>query len=423
MKKDILVPRLRTDLEVVPTSYRGEKGLLVRDFLGLIENPIILQGDALNLVGLIDGKKTIRDLQVELVRLRKGVLFDTDNLEKLLQELDSACLLQSTLFLEKREKLINDYARLGVREAVLADRGYPGDRKGLQLYLDSILETAEEAREIGREKICALVAPHIDLEVGKRIYARAYRAIKGMKPRTIFLLGTGHYLSESYYSLTEKDFQTPLGLVKTDRKIVRELKEQGSRAVSSSDIYHRKEHSLEFQILFLQHLFGTSFSLVPILCGSFSRKLGGAAKLSQLTDVAGFLNSLKIWREKSPQPSLFIVGADFSHIGLKFGHSEIATSLLLEARKHDLALIEALCRCDGEAFWAESRRVQDRYNVCGFSALASLLEVISASRGHLLDYEFWREDPTRSAVSFAALAFTIEDSAKPSQKRIKRDKA
>ena len=77
------------------------------------------------------------------------------------------------------------------------------------------------------------------------------------------------------------------------------------------------------------------------------------------------------------------------------------------AREHDQALLEALCRNDVGAFWAESRRVEDRFHVCGFSALACLLEILPPCHGTILHYDIWHEEATRSAVSFAALAFEV----------------
>jgi predicted class III extradiol MEMO1 family dioxygenase len=99
---------------------------------------------------------------------------------------------------------------------------------------------------------------------------------------------------------------------------------------------------------------------------------------------------------------------DFSHIGPKFGHRERAASVLLQAKKHDHALIGALAASDGRAFWEESRKIQDRYNVCGFSTLASLLDAFPEVKGRLVDYEFWREEATQSAVSYAAIVLTAE---------------
>jgi AmmeMemoRadiSam system protein B len=397
------VPRLRQDLEIIPTSYQGERAFLVRDYLGLIQDPVILQGDTLNLLGLLDGKRTVRDIQVELVRLRRGGLVDSASIEKMIQELDSATLLHSPRYETQKEKILAEYARLAVREPSHAGASYPAEPDRLQDYLHSILEKAGEDKTIPPGlHLRALIAPHIDLEVGQRVYGRAYRAIQGMKPRRVVLLGTGHSLDDGVFALTKKDFLTPLGRVETDGRAVRRLREAGGNHCSASDIAHRREHSLEFELLFLQHAFGSSFSLVPVLCGSLSRELGRVCRPAEIPGVGRILTELRSYWEEDPAGTLLVAGVDFSHIGPKFGHRERATSLLLEARSHDLALIKALTAGDVRAFWAESRRVQDRFNVCGFSAMAFLLEIFPEARGLLLDYEFWMEESTQSAVSFAA---------------------
>lgn len=401
-QRDPVFP-IRTDIEVIPTSHQGQKALIIRDNLGLIRQPILLQGDALSVASLIDGKRTVRDLQLELIRARRGILIALEKVEKIVAELDAAFLLQSQLYEQEKERLIQEYARLETREASHAGHSYPASEPELRRYLDSILESTtgpEGKRPL--PDIIGLVAPHIDLEVGKRVYARAYRAIRHLQPRRVFLLGTGHGLDEGLFCLTEKRFQTPLGRVETDRLTVQKLRAAGGEAISRSDIYHRREHSLEFQVLFLQHLFGASFVIVPILCGSFAAGLRQAARPSQLKGAAGFLAELRRSWEEDRDGSLFVAGVDFSHVGPKFGHRERATSMMIEAREHDQKLLQALTAGDVEAFWAESRRAKDRYNVCGFSTLASLLEVFPGARGQVLDYEFWQEEATQSAVSFAA---------------------
>jgi AmmeMemoRadiSam system protein B len=106
---------------------------------------------------------------------------------------------------------------------------------------------------------------------------------------------------------------------------------------------------------------------------------------------------------------LIIAGVDFSHIGLKFGHSYPAVSLLKEAKSHDHRLIEAVCRGDVCGFWEEVRLVRDKNNICGFSAIAVLLELLQPAKGCLLGYDFWQEEATHSAVSFAAMALRREN--------------
>ena len=101
-----------------------------------------------------------------------------------------------------------------------------------------------------------------------------------------------------------------------------------------------------------------------------------------------------------------MAGIDFSHVGLKFGHDAPAAYLTGQSEAHDKSLLKHICAQDTDHFWEESIRVTDQFNVCGFSALACLLEVLPPSKGQLLDYQIWHEDATRSAVSFAAVVFT-----------------
>ncbi len=157
-------------------------------------------------------------------------------------------------------------------------------------------------------------------------------------------------------------------------------------------------------MLFCQHLFKNPFSLLPILCGSFHEFLDRASRPSEIPGVSEFLSILRQCIESEPE-TLVIAGVDFSHIGLKFGHGVSASALMAEAREHDRALLSALGSGSAIRFWKETRRVEDRFHVCGFSAMACLLELFDAV-GHTLDYEFWEEDSTQSAVSFAAVLMT-----------------
>lgn len=400
------IPKLRTDLQITSGYSEGKRAVVIKDSLGLIQEPVILEGEILSFLSFIDGKRSLRDIQYELIRLKRGVLISLDEVEKLIVRFDDAFLLESERYYREKERIIAEYSLLDVRSASHAGLSYPDSAEELTGYLDSIMDSEEESSPVlDRKKIGALVSPHIDFEAGKRIYAKAYQVLKQSSPKEIILLGTGHSLNDCFFSVCEKDFETPLGRIKTNRDSVRKLKEAGGSAVSPNDIAHRTEHSLEFQLIFLQHLFGSDFSLVPILCGSFTKELERVSKPSDISEVNNFLEILEYSLEDFRTKTIVVSGVDFSHIGPKFGHAEQASSLGYESEKHDKLLIKALCERDVEAFWAESRRVLDRFNVCGFSTLACLLEILPRSYGHLLDYEIWREEPTQSAVSFAAIAF------------------
>ncbi len=403
------IPALRTDIEVIPTVHDGQQALLFKDSLGLIEEPFILFGDILQFISLIDGQRSIRDIQLDLIRMRQGIFVSAEEVDKVIAELDALYLLASERYHQQKEKLLSSYALLQTREPFHAGRSYPKEPEKLRTFLESFFcDPMNPISSIQGKKISGLIAPHIDLKIGKRVYTKAYRAIRDHPPKRVLLLGTGHYLGESLLSLTEKDYETPLGRIRTDEDWVRELRRAGAKIVSSDDLAHRSEHSIEFQLLFLQHLFGTDFLLLPVLCGSFQKYLRQANRPRDIPGLEPILETLKTWSDET-EGGLIVAGVDFSHIGLKFGHNQRASALLMEAKRHDKLLLDALCRGSVQEFWSESQRADDAYNVCGFSCLACLLEILPECQGYLLDYDFWEEEATQSAVSFAAVVMAEEE--------------
>lgn len=405
-----MVPRLRTDIEIIPTFYQGEKVFLIKDLLGLIPQPVLLRGAALQVIGLIDGMRSIQDIQAELMRFQGGVFVRSEDVEEMISQLDKVFLIDSKNYRQEKKRIVKEYIQCHTREACLAGRAYPDEPDELTRYIQSILDAENgQPAVLERKQISAVIAPHIDLDVGKKVYAKAYQVMRGLSPEKVLLLGTGHNLSESYFSLTTKDFVTPLGRVKTDRDEVERLKEKCSpEIIAPHDIDHKNEHSLEFQILFLQHIFGDGFQLMPVLCGSLHKVLHRFSKPGEIPGMSDFISGLRLFLGDREDSALIVAGVDFSHIGPKFGHREPATSLLLEAKEHDRSLLDAICRGDVTTFWSEAQRENNKYNVCGLSALALLLELLSGRTGYVLGYDFWMEEATQSAVSYAALAFPLE---------------
>ncbi|MBN1625585.1 MAG: AmmeMemoRadiSam system protein B, partial [Deltaproteobacteria bacterium] len=170
---------------------------------------------------------------------------------------------------------------------------------------------------------------------------------------------------------------------------------------------HRSEHSIEFQTLFLGHILKKdSFAIVPILCGSLHASLPEYSRGAYLAKAGPFLKELGEIVNEPEKNTLLMAGVDFSHIGPKFGHEMPAEYLENQSEGHDRRLLKYLSVLDADCFWEESIKVNDRFNVCGFSALACLLEVIPLCRGEVLDYQVWHEEATRSAVGFAGVVFT-----------------
>jgi AmmeMemoRadiSam system protein B len=244
----------------------------------------------------------------------------------------------------------------------------------------------------------------VDIQKGWPLYGAAYRLLRNRMPDLdrILVLGTGHTMKDGLLCPTSKHTLTPLGRASTDLDFVKGLR--GPDGDGGRDFPHRGEHSIEFQVIFLQHVYAEQLApLVPVLCGSVEAHLGSAHRPSDLPGVGGALERM---RDALADRSLAVAGVDLSHVGPKFGDGEPSSSILPDALEHETALIDALERADVEAFWSEARRVSDRHHVCGLTALGFLLEILPpGARGVLLGRDVMREHDTSSAVGFASLAF------------------
>jgi AmmeMemoRadiSam system protein B len=159
--------------------------------------------------------------------------------------------------------------------------------------------------------------------------------------------------------------------------------------------------------MFLQYVLNNpGLNIVPILCGSFKSAPDGYGRPLEVPCVGELLAKLKGIIQREKRRCLIVAGVDFSHVGLKFGDECSGRTLAPDATEHDKALIDRLCAGDVSGFWQESRRVKDTFKVCGFAPMASMLELLPASKGRFLDYDVTYEDATYSAVSYAAVAFT-----------------
>jgi AmmeMemoRadiSam system protein B len=398
-------PRLRMDLEFFPIQHGDEQLILIRDSLGLVEEGKAVPLPLYEVMAQLDGTNTVRDIQMLLMRQKGGILVGTDVVEQLLAHLDDLYLLNTQRYEQARHKIIAEFASKKVRPCSHCGQSYPGSAADLKSRLDEILNSQSlETKPNGR--VAALIAPHIDLSVGSRVYGSAYQCLKHSSPSRVVVLGVGHQMIGDLFCLTKKDFQTPLGVVKNDLETVQKLWNAGHSIVSGSDFSHKAEHSIEFQIIFLQHLLPqNSFTIIPILCGPIKPFLPEYTRKTYLKKAHPFLTVLSEILDKEDKETLLVAGVDFSHIGPKFGHDREATYFADHSEIHDQILLRAVSEGDADAFWEESRRVEDKFNVCGFSAMACLLEVLPPSKGKVLDYHIWHEQPTRSAVSFGAVVF------------------
>jgi AmmeMemoRadiSam system protein B len=395
-----MVPKLRQDLDVCPVPQSAGGGVLISDPFAPSESPVQLSAGAAALLPLLDGKRSITDLQLAATRLQGGLLVTQASISGFIHNLSERLLLDDEPFRRKRQALLDQWNALTERPPAHAGRGYPQDPTELGVFVDDLLVCPTTPPTPAP---WAIIAPHADMRSAGGTYAAAYSLLPDEPPARVVLLGTGHRLEGNLFSLTMKDYLTPLGRSPCDRASIASLRAAGGDAVADDDWAHRGEHSLEYQCLVLQRRWGDRHPpCVPILCGSLHHLMKESAAPHAKPEVRVFLDSLA-GIARAPD-ALVIAGVDLSHVGPRFGHAHDAHSMLRAAREHDERLLDHLFNRDPDAMWRETLSVQDRFNVCGLSALLWLTCIAPRVDGELLCYHVWRQPPYASAVTMAAAA-------------------
>jgi AmmeMemoRadiSam system protein B len=173
------------------------------------------------------------------------------------------------------------------------------------------------------------------------------------------------------------------------------------------DYCHAVEHSVEFQIVFLQHLYGPSVRVLPILCGPFVKSIYEGGMPEDNDAVARFFDALGNLGHRESSRLLWVLGVDMAHIGQRYGDPLRATANLgemLAIQDRDLKRIERIRAGDINGYWSLVQDGHDDLRWCGASPIYTFMKAMPSARSELLDYHQWQIDPA-SVVSFAALRF------------------
>ena len=404
--KKIASPKIRIDLE--PFQYNDQNGNIyvsLKDPLQLSDNRILIPQDLFYLVQYFDGQHSINELRETYSSKFKKELQVT-RLAKLIKKLDQSFLLDNDRSLAKTRQIRRKFAEQKVRTAACAGSSYPESPAEFEATMRQLLLQAGNdvaIRDTVKNKsIKAIIAPHIDPRLGGHVYASTYQALLAANQADIYvILGISHQPTKNLFALTKKDFQTPVGLVQTETEFVEKLLEKNKIDYLEDELVHRDEHSIEFQTLFLKHSLETDFRIVPILA-SFSHIRSGV----ESEQLADFIHSLKSTALEYPRSVCIIASVDFAHIGPLYGDAvEPDPFLLSKVEQFDKSILEALDRRNVDDFERLFSNSSNKYNICGYPALRTLLEVTPYSQTHLINYDNAIMDDHRSTVTFAGMIF------------------
>ncbi|MCX8160512.1 MAG: AmmeMemoRadiSam system protein B [Candidatus Saccharicenans sp.] len=255
---------------------------------------------------------------------------------------------------------------------------YPDDPDLLKNTIQSFIRDVEK-----KIKAVGVVAPHAGYEYSGPVAGMVYSAVE--IPENIIILSPAHHRISSLFALFDRgSWLTPLGEAKIEPRLA-DLVAEETDLISRDPEAHRKEHSIEVQVPFLQY-FRPDVSIVPIMVSYQA----GWPELSQLG------RALAEAVKKFGQQALLVASTDMSHYVSK----KVAEELDFKA----ISFIEKL---DPEGLV----RVVTSFGIsmCGFQPTAAMLaaaRVLGAREGRLISYQTSgeRTGDYREVVGYAGLA-------------------
>jgi MEMO1 family protein len=394
------------DLDFIPSSSPEQPGLIIRDPYRYSDAVLVVPPALVQFLEFFDGERTEADLRETLFRV-SGRLDLGQIAEQLATALNSAGFLENGAFEAMRDGRRAAFAALPVREAVHAGASYPDNSVEVREGLEAFMRAAPEAAERDG-KLLGIAAPHVSFEGGWRCYASAYGLLRPEhRERTFVILATSHYGEPETFGLTRKSFATPLGKAQADTGLVDWLEANGGPAVRMEDYCHSFEHTVEFQVLFLQHMMGPGVRVLPILCGSYAHSLINGGAPEDDDGVRRFLDALAEMREREGNRLLWVLGVDMAHMGARYGDQFAARAgegAMEEVAARDSERLERINAGDAAGFWETLRPNHDDLKWCGASSFYTFLKAAPEARGRTLLYEQWNIDE-QSVVSFAGMEF------------------
>ena len=403
------LPRLRMNLDFMPSPAPDQPGLFIRDPYHFSDAMLIVPPPLVECLECFDGTQTHLDLRSALVRIT-GDLEVGDLAVHLVEALSSAGFLEDEAFAQMEAARKRAFAEDPIREPSHAGSAYPADPAEMR---DTLAEYMADAPAPTSDNLFAIAAPHVSPQGGWQSYRAAYGMLRPEhKDRTFVILATSHYGEPEKFGLTRKTFRTPLGDAPTDTALVDWLEKRGGPAIEMEDYCHSFEHTVELQVIFLQHLLGANVKILPVLVGQFARSLYQGGDPEDDDGVKAFFEAMGELREREGDRLFWVMGVDMAHMGARYQDRFPALAgegRMQEVDARDRARIERINACDGPGFWDLVKQDQDPLKWCGSAPFYTFLKTAGKARGELLKYEQWNIDE-QSVVSFAGMGFRREGS-------------
>ena len=380
------LPAFRVDVQISTYQEGAEQYLVLHDPFGIAEGPIMLHADMVDILSVCDGETTISDLAASA-----GVDVDGPEIMQIrafIVQLEELGFFEGDHSERRRSETIASWTQMPTRPPVCAGNTYPEDPEELRVFLAS-MESGSPLQPTHSPSAASMaLLPHIDFRVAPHVYGAAFHELRLVDADLVVMIGTSHYWDADPIVVTNKPFETPLGLVPViDHPFYEPL----------ADIAHKPEHSLELHVVLLQHLWqGRTFEILPVLV---------TQSIFDANNVESTASKLREFVASTGRKTLWLISGDLAHVGRKFGDDVPAQMLEGEVRDADQQLIKALEDKNLSQYRTIISQHNNRYRVCGYAPTVLAHAIYEVGKGRTIAYDLWNEQETQSAVSFATIVW------------------
>jgi len=284
------------------------------------------------------------------------------------------------------------------RTPAVAGSFYPAAPDQLRRELEQLFA---RARSKECKNVRAVISPHAGYVFSGTVAASAFNQIDGGKKyERIFIIGSSHQVALKGAAVyTRGDFLMPFGTVKTDVDLCQKLVLAHPHLFTSDSRAHGKEHSLEVQLPFLNHVLKHEYVIVPVIIGTSDPEV--CKKIAKV--LSPYFNA----------DNLFVISSDFSHYP---GYED--------ALKVDDSTKDAILKNDPGALLqtlTENSRLHIPglvTSLCGWTSVLTLLYMTSGNSSFVykaIDYKNSGDAPLYAdrsqVVGYWAIAVTEEQNA------------
>ena len=230
-----------------------------------------------------------------------------------------------------------------IRKSVIAGSWYPGSKDKLVSTFKDYFSNIDIPSI--KKQVLGLISPHAGYPFSGQTAAYGYSLLQEKQFDLVLIMSPMHRMALGSYLTTSADYyETPLGKVPVDQKLLQVLSEKIDLKFLSDD----NEHSLEIQLPFLQYVL-KEFTILPIMIS-----------LINIFDITEIVNSLyELIKDKN---CLIIASSDFHHI-----------DNYQQVKEKDKKVVEALKEFNIKD--VKQRLSDPECSICGKVPIALLLEI------------------------------------------------